>query len=113
MGNPRCNDILSVKKELQVGQTDSLIPLLTLELGSVQAALDVASQMLRDSIESIDAAADSLLGRHAHDGALYANLQKFIDGCKYACTGNLNWSIVSGRYRLGCDSMQGGIRIKL
>jgi hypothetical protein len=31
-----------MKKELQVGQSHSLIPLLAIELGSVQVALDVA-----------------------------------------------------------------------
>ncbi|PVI05614.1 terpenoid synthase [Periconia macrospinosa] len=108
-----CNDILSAKKELQVGQTDSLIPLLAVELGSVQSALDVASKMLQDSVIAIDAAADALLARHARDTALCANLQKFIDGCKYACTANLNWSVVSGRYKLGCDSLKGGIQIQL
>jgi hypothetical protein len=102
-----------MKKELQVGQAHSLIPLLAVELGSVQAALDTASQMLQDSIKSVDAAADSLLARHAHDGALCANLQRYIEGCKYACTGNVNWSVVSGRYRLGCNSLQGGIQIQL
>lgn len=96
-----------------MGQTHSLVPLLTLELGSVQKGLDVASQMLQDSIRSVDAAAESLLARHTHDRALHTNLQKFIDGCKYACTGNLSWSVVSGRYRLGCKSMQGGVRINL
>ncbi|KAF2653977.1 terpenoid synthase [Lophiostoma macrostomum CBS 122681] len=108
-----CNDILSVKKELEVGQTDSLIPLLALELGSVQAALDDASRMMQDSVELIDKAADSLLARYGHDASVHANLQKFVDGCKYACTGNLNWSLVSGRYRLGSNTTQGGLRLKL
>lgn len=96
-----------------MGQTDSLIPLLAVELGSVQAALDVASKMLQDSVVAIDAAAEALLARHALDTALSANLQKFIDSCKYACTANLNWSVVSGRYKLGCDSLKGGIQIQL
>jgi hypothetical protein len=96
-----------------VGQTDSLIPLLSLELGSVQAALDDASRMMQNSVESIDKAAESLLARYAHDASMYTNLQKYIEGCKYACTGNLNWSLVSGRYRLGSDTTRGGLRIKL
>jgi hypothetical protein len=81
-----------------VGQTHSLITILTLELELVQAAVDVSSQMLQDSIRSIDATADSLLARHAHHTVLCANLRKVIDGCKYACAGHLNWSVVLGRY---------------
>lgn len=109
----RCNDILSVKKELQVGQTHSLIPILALELGSVQAALDAASQMLQNSITSIDAAAESLLANHIYDEVTCVDLRRFVDGCKYACTGNLNWSVLSGRYQLGCKSLRGGIEVEL
>jgi hypothetical protein len=104
----RSNDILSVKKELEVEQVDSLIPLLTLELGSVQAAVGEASQTLRSSIDSFDKTAERLLSRVSYNESLKSDVQKIVDGCQYACTGNLNWSLESGRYRLGRNTPKEG-----
>lgn len=109
----RSNDILSVKKELEVEQVDSLIPLLTLELGSVQAAVVEATQILRSSIDSFDKTAERLLSRVSYDASLKSDVQKFVDGCQCACTGNLNWSLESGRYRLGRKTTEGGLLMAL
>ncbi|KAI0186077.1 isoprenoid synthase domain-containing protein [Xylaria flabelliformis] len=67
----RMNDVLSLKKEVDQSQVDTLIPLLSVRLGSVQAAISKATEMLHN------------------------NIQVYIDSCKYACTANLNWSLKS------------------
>ncbi|KAI0833178.1 terpenoid synthase [Hypoxylon sp. FL0890] len=127
------NDILSVKKEVvsletsvldplpfshidtsqAQSQVDSLVPLLSLELGSVQAAINQAVDIVRSSIERFDAAEMEILERYSATPEVQEDIRKSIDGCKYACTSNLNWSLISGRYKLNCQSMKGGLHITL
>lgn len=102
-----------MKKELQNGQIDSLVPLLTLKLGSLQKALESAFQTVKDSIKIIDAATDSLLERHAHHPTLHLNLLKLINSYKHACTANLKWSLLSGRYQLDSNSTEGRVFVQL
>ncbi|KAI9779304.1 MAG: hypothetical protein M1816_003617 [Peltula sp. TS41687] len=85
------NDILSIKKEIAQEQVDTLIPLLYLRHGSIQGAVDDAMEILHSSVEAFDSTSQRLLARHHQDEVVHNKLQKFIDGCKYACTGNLNW----------------------
>ncbi|OTA70327.1 terpenoid synthase [Hypoxylon sp. EC38] len=107
------NDILSVKKEVAQSQVDSLVPLLSLELGSVQAAINQAVDIVRSSIQRFDTAESEILKRYSTMPKVQEDIHKFIDGCKFACTSNLNWSLVSGRYKLNCQSMKGGLHITL
>ncbi|KAI1389854.1 terpenoid synthase [Hypoxylon trugodes] len=89
------NDILSMKKEIAQSQVDSLVPLLTLQLGSVQGAMDHAVDMVRTSVRRLDAAEAQILRRYASTPKVQEDILKFIDGCKYACTSNLNWRYVT------------------
>nr|AHY23921.1 terpene synthase [Hypoxylon sp. E7406B] len=107
------NDILSVKKEVAQSQVDSLVPLLALELGSMQAAMNHAVDIVRSSIQRFDTAAIEILERYATTPKVQEDIRKSIDACRYACTSNLNWSLVSGRYKLNCQSMEGGLYITL
>lgn len=71
---------------------DSLIPLLYIAQDrNAQAAVDDAASILRDSVARFDLAADALLEDNAGDKFVKADLAKFIDSCRYACTANLNW----------------------
>ncbi|RYP24376.1 hypothetical protein DL765_000640 [Monosporascus sp. GIB2] len=72
-------------------QVDSLIPLLFVKLKSVQAAIDWAANLVRSAVERFDAAERKILECHASDPHLQEHIHKFIDGCKYAVTGNLSW----------------------
>ncbi|KAI6781733.1 Microbial Terpene synthase-like protein [Emericellopsis cladophorae] len=107
------NDILSIKKEVAQDQVDTLVPLLADRLGSPQASIDCSSQIVEESVKRLDAASERLLARYAHDEKTRADLGKFIEGCQYACTANLNWSMVSGRYRLNLTTMKGGVWVTL
>ncbi|KAI0383154.1 terpenoid synthase [Hypomontagnella monticulosa] len=107
------NDILSVKKEVEQSQVDSLVPLLCLQLGSIQEAMNRAAEMVRSAIERLDAGEKQILDRYSSTPEVQEDIRKFIDGCKYACMANLNWSLVSGRYKLNCQSMSGGLNITL
>ncbi|PWY88674.1 terpenoid synthase [Aspergillus sclerotioniger CBS 115572] len=85
------NDIMSLGKEIEHDQTDSLIPLLYAERGGpLQDAVDTAVHTVRESVAEFDRVADTFLIDKQDDPQLL-NLSNFIDGCKFACTANLNW----------------------
>ncbi|KAH8700035.1 isoprenoid synthase domain-containing protein [Phaeosphaeriaceae sp. PMI808] len=93
------NDILSFKKEIAQGQVDSILPVLYAEHGSMNAAMRIAASLIVQSIRSVDDAAERLLQRHRKD--------------LYACTGNLNWSLVSGRFQICQTTTKGGLLVTL
>lgn len=70
---------------------DTLIPLLSLQLGSVQAAIDYSIEIVRSSIQKLEEAERLLLQEYSSNTKLYEELARFTTACKYACTGNLSW----------------------
>lgn len=73
-------------------QVDSLIPLLYLECANdAQCAINTATAYLHTAVFGFNGAAERLLAGTTDDAGLRACLVKFIDGCRYACTANLNW----------------------
>ncbi|KAK8115327.1 Terpene synthase [Apiospora kogelbergensis] len=88
------NDILSMKKEIAQSQVDSLVPLLFLRLGSLQAAVDHGGEMVKTSIRRIEEAEKDILAKYPEESKSRQALKGYIDGCKYACTANLNWGQV-------------------
>ncbi|KAJ2973686.1 hypothetical protein NUW58_g8876 [Xylaria curta] len=108
------NDILSLNKEMAHSPVvDSLIPLLTVELGSAQAAIEHACHTIRFSVHAIDLAAERILAREFSTPGLRDDIRKFIDGAKYLITSSLSWSLVTPRYGLNAASMDGGLRMTL
>ena len=114
------NDILSVKKELVLytafdplnkmqlivlyqmqGQVNSLIPLLYVQNGSLNAAMDDAMGILIKAIADFEHSTQSLLDQYPDNIPVHSELQKFIHGCRCACTANLNWRSVLLIDRLG------------
>lgn len=53
--------------------------------------MDDATETLKDSVTRLELAANALLEDNAGDKLVKADLAKFIDSCRYACTGNLNF----------------------
>lgn len=70
-------------------QVDTLVPLLYARYGLLKAAMGKAMETLRRSVADFDLSAQELLGRHAMDADLQEKLQKYVHGCKCACTANL------------------------
>jgi hypothetical protein len=62
-----------------------------IELGSIDAAMEKTIEFVASMIERFDAAEARLLDRYGDDRNLRQQLQRFIDGAKYYCTGNLTW----------------------
>lgn len=72
-------------------QVDTLIPLLYMQYGTLEASIDHAVRMIDSAIASFDKTASQLIDRHANDPDMQSVLQKFIHGCRCACTANMNW----------------------
>ena len=108
------NDILSVKKEIAAEQVDTLVPLLFVKSGwNLQVAIDEATGLLEEAAAKFQKSKVRLLEMTAVDKGMNGMLEKIIKGCEYACTGNLAWSIRSGRYMLDVKDLRGGREVFL
>ncbi|RAL64505.1 hypothetical protein DID88_001980 [Monilinia fructigena] len=107
------NDILSIKKELEQNTVDSLIPLLYIDAGSAQAAIDSAVASLHVVVNGFDKLANDLIDQYRSDEITQAALQRFLDACRHNCTGNLNWSLQTQRYGICQEASAEGISINL
>ncbi|KAF2228450.1 terpenoid synthase [Viridothelium virens] len=98
------NDIFSIKKEIKARQIDTLVPLLYVEHGcNIQEAVDAAAEVVRTAVADLDESSRKLLEIMPTDKELQAVLVRIVESCQFACTGNLNWTLSSGRYLLGSD----------
>lgn len=85
------NDLLSARKELEQGSVESLIPILFATLGSVQVAADSVMETVRHSVIDFDVSAARLIKRYEDDNDITEALSRLIAGCRYYCTGNMEW----------------------
>jgi hypothetical protein len=66
------------------------------------------------TIKDFDAAADRLSVRYAgEDEVTRKAIEDFVMGCRYYCTGNLSWSMSTGRYGVYQDLKLDVITLKL
>ncbi|KAL9095768.1 MAG: hypothetical protein Q9165_002200 [Trypethelium subeluteriae] len=76
---------------------DSLIPLLYLKYGNAQDAIEIAISGLEAEIRNFDQTSGKLLARYSYDPTTQEALSTFIKACQFNCTGNLHWSLATGR----------------
>lgn len=68
------------------------MPILYAQLGSTQKAVDYVMGTIRDTIRDFDAAAEKVKARYSsEDEKTVKDVDDFILGCRYYCTGNLSW----------------------
>ena len=84
------------------GTPDSLVPILFQESASLETAIETAAVTVLEARKGVDAAAERLLGRYAPN----TGLEEFIAACKANCTGNLHWSLLTGRYGLNLTDVK-------
>lgn len=104
------NDVFSCQKELADGDVDSLIPVLWLETGSVQKAVDSAMELLyaaRYRFDNIEREILGILKRLKTNGIssieYERRVKEFIEMSKMMAAGHVDWSMKSKRY--GLDKM--------
>ena len=73
------------------GQVDSLLPILFHNCRDAQTAADVATAFLETAVTGFEEAATSLLKTVTGPEKLSEDVGRFIEGCRFACTANLNW----------------------
>ena len=72
-------------------QVDSLVPLLYVQHGTLEAATETIMEMLQASVATFEEASLRLLDRYFADAETHRKLVQFIHGCQCACTANVNW----------------------
>ncbi|KAL8831343.1 MAG: hypothetical protein Q9170_005336 [Blastenia crenularia] len=87
------NDLLSLEKDIAQGSVESFIPILYAKRHDAQAAADEVMDMVRCTVAQFDDIANEMV-RHCveqEDWVAVKMLAQFVEGCRYYCTGNLNW----------------------
>lgn len=51
--------------------------------------------------------------KFSDDKELMARLETYIRVCRHNCTGNLNWSLQTGRYGVSQESISAGEMVRL
>jgi hypothetical protein len=60
-------------------------------MGSAQAAIDSAVISVTAAVNGFDTIATEILQQYQYETEIHAELQRFINACRYNCTGNLAW----------------------
>ncbi|KAI2606579.1 Presilphiperfolan-8-beta-ol synthase [Hypoxylon sp. NC1633] len=89
------NDILSYRKDLELGVDHNLISLLMEQNKSLQQAVDQIGAMMDNCYRRWYAALADL---PAYGEEIDRNVLLFVDVCRYIPLGNLHWSFMTGRY---------------
>ena len=80
-----------IPKPQEQKQVDSLIPILFHNCSDAQTAANIGVAIFETAVDDFEAASRSLLQSVDGDVELTQNVSRFIEGCKCACTANLNW----------------------
>jgi hypothetical protein len=70
-------------------------------------------ETIENAVKDFDCAADALTRKYSDDKELMPRLQTYIRACQFNCTGNLNWSLQTGRYGVSQHTIAGGVTLKL
>ena len=92
---------------------DSLVPILYHHYGDMDMVVSKVVAMVEKEVQAFDRTAEKLLEKYIDDADISATLRALIDTCRYNCTGNLYWSLRTGRYGIGQQSMAEGTVIRL
>jgi hypothetical protein len=104
------NDLLSLKKEIAHGQVDTILPLLYLRHGSIEAAVEAAVEMMRESVRKTDEAVEVLERKYKGHPEL-ENVRKIVHACKVTPPGNYYWTLRSGRFGVHQEDARNGITV--
>ncbi|KAK5988014.1 Sesquiterpene cyclase hepA [Cladobotryum mycophilum] len=95
------NDLLSLRKEVNIGCIDSIVPLTFASTHNLKQAISNSVEALRASRRRFDVAAKALLTRGYDSDEARNQVEKFIQVQRSNCVGNLAWSLETLRYNMG------------
>ncbi|KAI4250167.1 MAG: hypothetical protein L6R40_000339 [Gallowayella cf. fulva] len=82
--------------------------------GDAQSAVDQAIGFLEESVLEFEETIRRLQEDPiASDAVSKRQLHSFIKGCEFYCSGNLAWSLSTGRYGINCEDMSRGVFVEL
>ncbi|KAI0145598.1 Presilphiperfolan-8-beta-ol synthase [Xylariaceae sp. FL1272] len=89
------NDLLSYRKDLELGVEHNLIALLSEQHMTIQQSIDKIGDMVSDCYKRWYTALAEMpsFGEHVDREVL-----SFVEVCRYVALGNLHWSFKTGRY---------------
>lgn len=89
------------------------MPLLYHKHGNLDLAVSLVVETIENAVKDFDCAAEALTRRFSDDRELILRLETYIRACRLNCTGNLNWSLQTGRYGVSQQSIAGGVTLRL
>lgn len=89
------------------------MPLLYHKHGKLDLAVSLVVETIENAVKDFDCAAESLTRKFSGDKELMPRLETYIRACRLNCTGNLNWSLQTGRYGVSQHSIAGGMTLRL
>jgi 5-epi-alpha-selinene synthase len=103
------NDIISLPKEVQLGEVHNLVVILHRRMGlSLQEAVERAAEMYDTQLQRFTELESQL---PSFSKTVDANIETFVGVLRTRMRGNLDWSLESGRYRpASMDSRHEGLR---
>lgn len=75
--------------------------------------MSLVVEIIENAVKDFDCAAESLARKFSDDKELMSRLETYIRACRFNCTGNLNWSLQTGRYGVSQHSIAGGVTLRL
>ena len=95
------NDLLSLRKEVRGGNAGSMVPIVFVQTGDVQRAVDFTERWIGENVAAFEEAARELEGWSAVWGVKEASaVREFVGGVRAYVSGNLSWSLTGRRYGL-------------
>ncbi|KAK6495446.1 hypothetical protein TWF481_003465 [Arthrobotrys musiformis] len=104
------NDIFSLRKELTFPFYCNAVAVLYHKHRNLQVAVNKTFQMVVASVQTLEDAGARLLARYPDRRT---DLEAFVYAAKTMCTGNITWSRMTRRYKLGVDKFDGTTSITL
>lgn len=89
------------------------MPLLYHKHGKLDLAVSLVVETIENAVKDFDCAAEALARKFSGDKDLMPRLEIYIRACRLNCTGNLNWSLQTGRYGVSQHSIAGGVTLRL
>lgn len=70
-------------------------------------------EAIEKAVRNFDRLAAVLMDRYGQDDGVVERLRCFIEASQFNCTGNLAWSLRTGRYGVCQESIAGGVTVHL
>ena len=92
---------------------DRLVPLLYRESNNLKMSVSLVVDTIKKAVGKFDRTAELLRSKYAEDSEIERRLRTHSEANQSNCTGNLVWSLRTGRYGVNAQTMTSGVTIAL